>query len=311
MTDFADVEQFAREHAACGGLTPHAMSRPGREGYLLTITCACGATLDRWVTAAEASGPLPRPSQPAAPAATWPARPAPPRPQRIEVTLQPAGRASRGRAVWLVLLLVVALGGATAAYLTGLSDQLSALPDQLIGVPDQLRGLAGQGAAAPRPPAPPPPPATTPPPPPVAAPPPALETIVRSLRELQSSITPSVSLNDYASRVASTRADVERLVTSAPEPARGQVRDVLDVHRLAVGAWRARTVNDKDEWERIGQDPDIDLCASVKRAADAASGSRSVSRAQARGAAVAASLPQLWACAAEKVAALDRMPAGL
>jgi len=303
MTDFADVEQFAREHAACGGLTPNAMSRPGREGYLLTITCACGATLDRWVTAAEASRPMPRPSQPAAPAGAWPGRPAPPRPQRIDVILQPAGRASRGRAVWLVLLLVVALGGATAVYLTGLSDQLS-------GLPDLLSGLAGQRAAAPRPPAP-PPPATTPPPPPVAAPPPALETIVRSLRELQSSITPSVSLNDYASRVASTRADVERLVTSAPEPARGQVRDVLDVHRLAVGAWRARTVNDKDEWGRIGRDPDIDLCAPVKRAADAASGSRSVPRAQARGAAVAASLPQLWACAAEKVAALDRMPAGL
>jgi hypothetical protein len=220
------------------------------------------------------------------------------------VTLQPAGRASRGRAVWLVLLLVVALGGATVAYLTGLSDQLS-------GLPDLLSGLTGQRAAAPRPPAPPPPPAATPPPPPVAAPPPALETIVRSLRELQSSISPSVSLNDYASRVASTRADVERLVTSAPEPARAQVREVLDVHRLAVGAWRARTVNDKDEWGRIGQDPDIDLCASVKRAADAASGSRSVSRAQARGAAVAASLPQLWACAAEKVVALDRTPAGL
>ena len=100
-------------------------------------------------------------------------------------------------------------------------------------------------------------------------------------------------------------------MTSASEPARTQVREVLDVHRLAVGAWQARTVNDKDEWERVGQDPDIDLCAPVKRAADAASGARSASRAQARGAAVAASLPQLWACAAEKVAALDRMPAGL
>jgi hypothetical protein len=227
----------------------------------------------------------------AEPPAAWPARPASPRSQRIEVILQSAGRASRGRAVWLVLLLLGAVGGAAVAYLTG-------LPDQLTGLPDQLTALAGQRAAA------------LPLPPAVTAPP-ALETIVRSLRELQSSITPSVSLSDYASGVASTRVDVERLVTSAPEPARAQVREVLDVHRLAVGAWRARTVNDKDEWERIGQDPDIDLCASVKRAADAASGSRGVSRARARGAAVAASLPQLWACAAEKVAALDRPPAGL
>jgi hypothetical protein len=309
MSDFADVEQFARAHAACGGMTPNAMSRPGREGYLLTITCACGATLDRWVTADEASRPLPRPSPPAAPAAVWPGHPVPPRPQRIEVILQPAGRVSRGRAVWLVLLLIVALGGATAAYLTGLLDQLSDLPDQLAGLASQR--AAAPGTPAPRAPAPPPPPAAAPPPPPVAAAPPTLETIVRSLRELQSSIVPSVSLNDYASRVAATRADVERVVASTPEAARGHVREVLDVHRLAVGAWRARTVNDRDEWERIGQDPDIDLCTSVKRAADAAAGSRSVSRAQARGAAVAASLPQLWACAAEKLAALDRTPAGL
>jgi hypothetical protein len=291
-------------------MTPNAMSRPGREGYLLTITCACGATLDRWVTADEASRPLPRPSQPAVPAAAaWPGHPVPPRPQRIEVILQPAGRVSRGRAVWLVLLLIVALGGATAAYLTGLLDQLSDLPDQLAGLAGQR--AAAPGTPAPRAPAPPPSSAAAPPPPPVAAAPPTLETIVRSLRELQSSIAPSVSLNDYSSRVAATRVEVERLVTSAPEPARAHVREVLDVHRLAVGAWRARTVNDRAEWERIGQDPDIDLCTSVKRAVDAAAGSRGVSRAQARGAAVAASLPQLWACAAEKVAALDRTPAGL
>src|SRR5512144_3003757 len=102
MSDFADVEQFAREHAGCGGLTPNATSRPGTAGYHLTITCVCGATHDRWVTAEEASRPLPRraPAREPAPAVatvpSWPARPSVPRPQRVEVSVQPARRASRG-----------------------------------------------------------------------------------------------------------------------------------------------------------------------------------------------------------------------
>jgi hypothetical protein len=298
MSDFADVEQFAREHAACGGLTPNATSRPGREGYHLTITCACGATHDRWVTAEEASRPLPRPASRPVPASAtaptpsstpaWPARPSPPRAQRIELTVTP----SRGRAVWLVLLLLVA-GGAAAVYVTGVPD---------------VADLLGQRATTPSAPAPSRPPAASPPAaaPPAAAPLPALDTIARSLRELQSSTAPGVSLNDYASRVASTRVEVERLADSAPQPARAQVHEVLDLHRLAVGAWRGRTVDDKSEWERIGQDPAVDLCPAVKRAVDAASPSRTASRAQARGAAVSASLPQLWECSAEKTAALER-----
>jgi hypothetical protein len=306
MSDFADVEQFARQHTACGGLTPTAQSRPGAGGgYLLTITCACGATHDRWVTAEEASRPLPRPAP--APAAepapavatavaapptpsTWPSRPPLPRPQRVEVSLQPARRASRGRAVWLVLLLV-AVGAGAAAYLTG--------------VP--LPGLSEPPAVMPRAPA-----ITSPvvtPPPPVP-PRPALDDIVSSLRQLQADTTPSISLNDYASRVAATRLAVEKLAAAAPESVRTRTREVLDLHRLAVGAWRARTVEDRDEWARVGQDPAIDLCPAVKRAVDAVSPTSAAARARVRGVAVAASLLPLWECAAEKVAALERHPAG-
>lgn len=297
MSDFADVEQFAREHAGCGGLTPQATSRPGREGYHLTITCACGATHDRWVTADEASRPLPYPSPVPAPVLgappAFPVRPPAPRPPRVEVSVAPARRFSRGRAVWLVLLLLVVLAAAAAAYLTGVPDVNGWLGD--------VNDLLGRRVAAPS--APPPPRPSAPPPPP------ATETIARALRDLHSSITPSVSLNDYASRVASTRVEVERLLASAPEPGRAQALEVLDVHRLAASAWRARTVDDHEEWERIGQDPAVELCPAVKRAVEAAAPSRGVSRAQARGAAVAASLSQLWECAAEKAGALAARPA--
>ena len=73
MSDFADVQQFARQHATCGGLTPNAQTRPGTAGgYRLTITCACGAIHDRWVTAEEASQPLPQPAPVAAAALAAP-----------------------------------------------------------------------------------------------------------------------------------------------------------------------------------------------------------------------------------------------
>jgi hypothetical protein len=74
MTDFADVEQFVRQHAGCGGLSPSAVPRPAG-GFLLTLTCTCGETFDRWVTAEEAKQPLPQ--IPIASRAA-PAAPAPP-----------------------------------------------------------------------------------------------------------------------------------------------------------------------------------------------------------------------------------------
>jgi hypothetical protein len=305
MSDFADVEQFARQHGSHGALTPNAMSRPGRGGYQLTITCACGATLDRWVTPEEASRPLPRPAPAPARVATWPARPAQPAaPARVEVAAPPARRGSRGRAVWLILLLVVALG-AGGVYLTG-TDTLTSLGTEA------LTSLGAPPSRVAAPPATPAPAKALVPPPPVPAVPsrPPLTEIAHALRELQVVSTLSASLNDYAARVAATRVDVERLLPAAPEPARAQVQDVLDVHRLAVAAWRARSVDDRDEWARLGRDPAVDLCPSVKRAADAAVAATPPARARARGAAVAASLTPLWECAAEKLAALEPRPAG-
>jgi hypothetical protein len=291
MSDFADVEQFAREHTACGGLVPQASSPASGGGYHLSITCACGATHDRWVTAEEASHPLPRPSAgapPVAPPRSWPARPpTPPPPPRIEV-VQPAHRTSRGRAVWLVLVLLLVVGGAATVYVTGA---------------DQLTSLTDLGRRAPPPRVPPLPPAATVP---IPVPRPTRAEVVTALRDLQDGITPSVSLNEYASRVAFTRVTVEGLESGLAEPVRDQARDILEIHRLAAAAWRARTVDDRDEWTRLASDPAVELCPPVRRAVDAAP----ASRAPARGAAVAASLLQLWQCAAEKLASLDQAAGG-
>jgi hypothetical protein len=69
VTEFADIAAFARQHAACGGITPNATTPVGG-GYLLTLTCACGATMDRWITAEEARDPLPIAPRSEAPPAT-------------------------------------------------------------------------------------------------------------------------------------------------------------------------------------------------------------------------------------------------
>jgi hypothetical protein len=382
MNNFADVEEFAREHARCGGLTPKASSWPGREGYHLEITCACGATHNRWITAEEARQPLggpasapstspsgpapavrapaarvttapappvpasvapaarlsttapaPPPTAPVAQAAaaampvplspehlitalpgasapsasvpaikrsvSWPARPPAPVTARTEVAVAPTPSGSRGRVVWLVLLLLVIGAAGVGTYVFGVPD-ITDMPD--------VERLLGQRAKAASPPQNPPPKAS--PAPVVAAPLPAIDSIAQALRELQGSITPSVALNDYASRVATTRQDVERQLAAAPEPARTHAYEALEIHRLAVSAWRGRTLDERDEWERIGRDATIDLCPAVKRAVEAAAPSRGASRGQARGVAVAALLQRLWECAAEKAALVSSRPAG-
>ena len=54
MVDFSDVMRFAETHRACGSVAPAITPQPSG-GYLLTLTCACGAVLDRRVTADEAT----------------------------------------------------------------------------------------------------------------------------------------------------------------------------------------------------------------------------------------------------------------
>jgi len=350
MTEFADVEQFGREHSACGGITPSAAPQPGG-GFLLTLMCACGGRLERRVTAEEAKRPLPLPraaraARPAAapsadmeaairaavaaeevPPAPPPERPQPPEPPPLRsdphslmreiLAAQPAPAAPRAaspaklnldptiktaltqhsalkkkaaaartsrprtRVVWLVLFAVVAFGAAAVMYFAGEPD--APAPVVIASAPPPP--LDQQQRAA-------------------------LAEIMSSLRTLQEASTPGATLSVYASRVGFAKADVDRFIgRTAPGPERVQVREVMDVHLLAAAAWTARTLDQKDKWEAIGQDPAIDLCPSVKRVVDFATPPRDVSRAQARGVAVASAIPLLWECAAARIAGIDRAPA--
>src|SRR6266571_5156794 len=86
MVDFSDVMRFAETHRACGSVAPAVTPQPSG-GYLLTLTCACGAFLDRRVTADEAMHapflagvpPSAPPPRPVVAAPTAPRKPDPPR----------------------------------------------------------------------------------------------------------------------------------------------------------------------------------------------------------------------------------------
>lgn len=330
MTDFADVEQFGREHSACGGISPSAAPQTGG-GFELSLVCTCGATLRRAVTVEEAKRPLPlpraarsAPRPPAPPSADMEAAiraavqaeeaPPPPAPatgphaaparlnldttirtalthqsalKKQTATMQTAaGRraAPRTRVAWLLLFAIVSFGGAGAVYFAGTLDTPEPAP-------------VASAPAAPSPPldrqqrA-------------------ALAEIVSSLRQLQAASSPSASLSVYASRVGFAKADADRLIGStAAGPERTLIREVVDIHLLAATAWRARTLDQKDSWEALGQDAAVDLCPSVKRVVDFATQPANVSRAQARGVAVASAIPLLWECAGAKIASIDRAPA--
>jgi hypothetical protein len=49
----ADLEVFIHDHRPHGPMTADA-SPPAWNGYLLTVVCPCGVTLERWVTPDQA-----------------------------------------------------------------------------------------------------------------------------------------------------------------------------------------------------------------------------------------------------------------
>jgi len=366
MSDFADVEEFGRLHAACGGIKPAATPEPSG-GYLLTLTCACGATLDRRVTVEDAKKPLPLPRRSVAPAPPAqrpaPSRPAPAPSSELQEALRAALAADAGTDAPpapatppappsgdLERVMREALASSEAAPVPPRAPASPAAPERTspgkLNLDSTIRTALSQqsaltAAAAARPA----PPRTrlawlivlalvvcgasaalyfglrgeTATPAVGEAPPPAptlderqraaLDEILASLRQLQSASSPGTSLSVYSSRVIFAKSDVARFMAStAPGPVRARVREVLDIHLLAAAAWRARSLDQRETWEAVGQDPAIDLCPSVKRVVDFSVQPSDAERARARGVAVASSIPLLWECAAQKLAALDQTP---
>lgn len=127
------------------------------------------------------------------------------------------------------------------------------------------------------------------------------------LRELQGMSRPDVPYRVYVSRVSFTKADVDRYTQTVKDVEfRGAVQEVLALHALATAAWRAKTLNERERWEAVGDDPTVELCPPAKRLLAVGDEPQGMSRAHWRGIALAAAIPVIWDCAAERIAEADK-----
>jgi hypothetical protein len=132
----------------------------------------------------------------------------------------------------------------------------------------------------------------------------SLQDAVEALRSLQNVSGPSISLPTYQAKLVNTQATVGTYLDSdAPTDMKRNVREILDLHLLAGAAWQARALDTAESWNSISRSPSLRLCTAVQQAADAAERSGQ-NNAQARGRAVAAAIPELWQCAATRLAQL-------
>src|SRR5438445_5551848 len=372
MVDFSDVMRFAETHRACGSVAPAVTPQPSG-GYLLTLTCACGAFLDRRVTADEAMHapflagvpPSAPPPRPVVAAPTAPRKPDPPRltpspeleramrealeaeeaaaaatpaPAARRAPATPAAPPARAVAASAAELEprkpASAKRAAGPARTANVAETVRAalreqerLRDDLTkaAAPDRPRSrtmwlglaalvvLAGTGAVlyvgnAPEPESP-VAAASTPSPDPGAA---AAQNMagtfgnaVRVLRRVQATSGPTTSLPSYEAHVSVAQTVVGRYLDSdAPPDVKRNARAILDLHLLAVAAWRLRAVDTPQAWEPVARSPALDLCAPVKNVAYVAERAGQ-HNAQARGRAIAGAMPLLWECASTRPAQLN------
>ena len=128
---------------------------------------------------------------------------------------------------------------------------------------------------------------------------------VHALRQVQATSGPMTSLPPYEAQVGLAQAIVGRYLDGdAPPDAKRNVRAILDLHLLAVAAWRVRALDTPLAWDPVSGNPALDLCAPVKNAAYIAE-RPGQNGAQARGRAIARAIPLLWECASTRLAQLD------
>jgi hypothetical protein len=127
-----------------------------------------------------------------------------------------------------------------------------------------------------------------------------------ALRRVQAASVPTISLPAYEAQIGVAQAAVGRyLEGDAPQDVKRNVRAILDLHLLAVAAWRLRAVDTPQAWAPVSGSPVLELCAPVRSTADFAQRRRGEDSAQARGRAIALAIPLLWECASTRLAQLD------
>jgi hypothetical protein len=130
---------------------------------------------------------------------------------------------------------------------------------------------------------------------------------VSVLRDLQTVSRADVPYRVYWSRVSFAKGDVEKALEGVRDvDLRNALGEVLTLHLYAATAWRAKTQNEKDTWETVGNDPAAEICPGMKRLLTVSEDAGSLSRAHWRGLTVAAGVPLLWDCTEERLAEVER-----
>ena len=162
------------------------------------------------------------------------------------------------------------------------------------------------------------------PPAPVAAPPPpspeadearGAADSLRVLQNLRGLTQAKVNYIDYAQKALDARITVDRYAKSPGGDAelKGGMGEALELYLFAASAWNAGLrVNQQDEQAAraalasMANHPALALCPLLKAAHDGARGEADIPLEVAQGVAVAAGVPIIWACAAEKLAEVER-----
>jgi hypothetical protein len=153
--------------------------------------------------------------------------------------------------------------------------------------------------------------------PPANAPPPFgsdATAALNALRGLQAAVAAGVSYREYVPRVIEARAAVETFLqnpASGETGVKGLMHAAMNLYALGADAWNVRL--HKAGYEALATNPAADLCPALgtKMTAAREQGLLKANRLS-TGIGVAAGLPQIWACAAERVDEAGRLmaPAG-
>ena len=157
-----------------------------------------------------------------------------------------------------------------------------------------------------------PPPTPGPPAPETPAPGPDARAALDALRALQGIVAAGVSYRDYAARVIDVRATVQTFVqnpASGDNGLKAAMNAAISLYALGAEAWNARLRN--TGYESLAANAAAELCPALgKKMMEARDQGVLKATALGTGIGVAAGLPQIWSCAAERVDESMRLMAG-
>ena len=137
----------------------------------------------------------------------------------------------------------------------------------------------------------------------------AANEVLEVLQALQAMTTGNVTPQEYTSRVANAKVQVEKYLKEGEgdRAIKERVYEAMLVHLLAATAWKAKVVNRPAEYEEVGTHPGLSACPDLGPLLNLplpSGGERTPT--MTRGVNAAENLERVWSCAAGKVDAVEQ-----